>query len=403
MRGKKMDGFATREQVLTDLFTQWTPGDETELVPLDAAIGRVTARALYSVNTLPVHRTSGCDGIAVKSALFKNGIPDYKTWRDGDEFVRADTGDDFDDDYDAVIMIEEVDLTPDGSIKYMSEDIEVASGTNTTASGRSVASGDRIIDADMPIRPTDLAAIAMGGCRMVPVRKKPKVTFIPTGTELIPPQMSPKRGQNVDTNSLLIRETLRALGAEPIIFPIVPDDNALLEKTLDDALLAADIVVLNGGTARGGEDFNAALLERKGRLLHHYVAAAPGRPMAVGLIAGKPVVNLPGPTIAAFYGADWCLTAIVCRALHLPLPIKERVVCTLTQDMSTSPAMAMLCRMEVKKAADGYVAEPLSFFTGTMPSCLTSNAMYISPVGESKRRAGDRIEVELLRGREFIR
>ena len=119
--------------------------------------------------------------------------------------------------------------------------------------------------------------------------------------------------------------------------------------------------------------------------------------MAVGIINEKPVVNLPGPTIAAFFGADWCLSAIICRALHIPTPQKERVVCTLAEDISSSPTMAILCRMEVKKGADGYSAEPRSFRDGTMPACLTSNAMYISPIGESKKKAGEVIEVELLR------
>ncbi|WP_414733925.1 molybdopterin molybdotransferase MoeA [Acetobacterium carbinolicum] len=403
MRGKKMDGFIMREQLLDDLFSKWMPSNETELVPIDESIGRITASTLFSVNTLPVHRTSGCDGIAVKSELFKNGIPDYSIWREGIEFARADTGDDFDDQYDAVIMIEEVDLTSDGSIKFISEDINVVYGTNTAARGSTIASGDLIIAADMPIRPSDIAALAMGGCCMVPVWKKPRIAFIPTGTELIPSQMRPKRGQNINTNSLMIKETLRALGADPIIFPIIIDDNELLEKTLDDALLVADVVVINGGSAKGGEDFNASLLERKGQLLHHYVAAAPGRPLAVGIINEKPVINLPGPTIAAFFGADWCLAAIVCRALRIPVPKKESVLCTLMQDITSSPAMAILCRMEVKKGEDGYVAEPRSFRAGTMPACLTSNAMYVSPIGESKKKAGEKIEVELLRGKEFIR
>ncbi len=403
MRGKKMDGFTSREGVLADLFSRWTPGVEPEFVPLDESIGRITACELFSVNTLPVYRTSGCDGIAVKSELFKNGMPDYKSWREGVEFARADTGDDFDDRYDAIIMIEELDLTPDGKIEFMSEDVRVNPGTNTMARGSSIASGDRIMDANIPIRPSDLAALAMGGCRMVPVRRKPRIAFIPTGTELIPPQMRPERGQNIDTNSLLMRETLRVLGAEPVIFPIIIDDNDLLEKTFDDALRTADIVVLNGGIAKGSEDYNVALIERRGQLLHHYVAAAPGRPMAIGVVKDKPVINLPGPTIAAFFGADWCLSAIVCRALQVPVPQKERVVCTLAEDIASTPTMAILCRMEVKKGNDGYVAEPRSFRTGTMPSCLTSNAMYVSPVGESVRKAGERIEVELLRGREYIR
>lgn len=402
MRGKKFTGFVTREQALADLFAAWTPVPEEELAALDEAAGRVTARELFSENTLPVYRVSGCDGIAVQAARFADGMPDYTQWREGVEFVRADTGDDFPDAYDAVIMIEEVDFSADGQISQISGDLTVRPGDNVTPAGSSVRKGDRLIGAGAVLRPTDLAALAMGGQRMVPVRKRPVVAFIPTGSELVPATVKPVRGQNVDTNSILIRETLRALGAQVVTFPIIPDDNDLLEKTLCDALGAADIVVINGGTAKGSEDFNTALIGRKGVLLHHYVAAAPGRPMALGMIDGKPVINLPGPTMAAFYGADWCLTPIVCRALGVPVPKKETVTCRLEEGLSTGPAMAILCRLEVERDGQTLTARPKSFRSGSLPACLTSNAMYVSPVGESARKAGEEIEAQLLRGRETL-
>ena len=403
MRGKNFEGFVSREQLLKDLFDQWTPACESEKVPLPQAVGRVSACDIFSLNTLPVYRTSGCDGIAVPSELFQNGMPPYQSWREGVEFARADTGDDFDDKFDAVIMIEEVDFAPDGSISFISDDIPVEAGSNVTTPGSSVEKGQLILGKNLPIRPTDLAALAMGGCYMVPVWKKPRVAFIPTGTELIAPQMRPTRGKNIDTNSLLVAETLRALGAEPIVFPILTDDSELLEQALEDAVACADIVIINGGTAKGEEDFNTAAIQRRGKLLHHYVSAAPGRPMAVGMIQGKPVINLPGPTIAAFFGLEWCLAPIVCRMLHIPAPEHPKVLCTLTEDITSNPSMAILCRMEIKRTADGLTARPISFKDpGGMPASLTSNGMYVSPVGETLCKAGTQIEVALLRGMEYI-
>lgn len=43
---------------------------EVERVPLKEAVGRVCGEDLRAVNTLPVFRTSGCDGIAVESGRF---------------------------------------------------------------------------------------------------------------------------------------------------------------------------------------------------------------------------------------------------------------------------------------------------------------------------------------------
>ena len=130
MGEKIMHGFPSREEALADFFAAWEPPAEaTELVSLDEAVGRVTARDLVSANTLPVVRASACDGIAVRSAAFADGRPDTSSWELGRDYVRADTGDDFPDAYDAVIMIEKAAIQPDGSV-VLDDDVQVESGTN---------------------------------------------------------------------------------------------------------------------------------------------------------------------------------------------------------------------------------------------------------------------------------
>lgn len=223
---------------------------QTELAALEEAVGRVAAEDLYSVNTLPVYRSSACDGIAVNSSMFAEGVPDTSAWRCGSEYERADTGDDFDDRFDAVIPIEEVETAPDTSV-VISPDVPVKPGWNVRPRGDSLREGELLIRAGMVIRPVDLASLAVGGISMVPVRKKPVVAFIPTGSELVPAGIAPKRGQNVDTNSVLVKTSLKALGADPLVFPIIDDDPEALKRALHEALRSADLIVLNGGTAKG--------------------------------------------------------------------------------------------------------------------------------------------------------
>lgn len=402
MRGKRMEGFPEREKALSDFFNAWSPHTASEFVPLSEAAGRITSQALYSQNTLPVHRVSGCDGISVRAADFTNGVPDYSQWQEEKEFARADTGDDFDDRFDAVIPIEEVDFTAEGRISFISPDVPVATGSNVRPRGSSFAQGDLLMKENRPIRPMDLASLAMGGIAMVPVWKRPRVAFIPTGSELIPYGMHPKRGQNIDTNSIMVQHMLLEMGAEPVIFPIVPDAPAELENRLMEALSIADVVIINAGSAKGGEDFNIRLLENKGRMIHHYIAAAPGRPMALAVIDTKPVINLPGPTMAAFFGTDWCIRAVVNRFLGIPLQRKPRIKGVLMEDIRSTPHMAILCRINAVKTEEGYACYPLSFHMMSLPLCMASNAMYISPVGESVRQKGDAIEVELLIGEEYL-
>ena len=51
---------------------------------------------------------------------------------------------------------------------------------------------------------------------------------------------------------------------------------------------------------------------------------------------------------------------------------------------------------------EGYVAHFLDFKAGELAACMTSNAQRVSPLGEAGWDKGDVLDVELLRGEEFI-
>lgn len=401
MGEKVMTGFPTRAQALEDFFAAWEPRGGIELVPLDESCGRVLAEDVESLVTVPVVRASSCDGIAVRSADFADGLPDTSAWRLGADYVRADTGDDFPDEYDAVIMIEKAAIQPDGSV-VLDDDVQVGPGAHTMPEGSTIRAGKLILKAGSIIRPTDLAALCMGGLDMVKVRRKPVVAFIPTGSELIAPGMRPKRGQTINCNSLMCKHMLESYGAHALVFPIVRDNPEDLESAFTRALEVADFVVINGGSALGEEDFNVRMIEKRGHVVHHYIAAAPGRPLMMAVADGKPVVDLPGPPLAAYYGTDWCLQAVVCRMLGVPMPQRQVVRAVSDSEYHSFGGFDMLGRWDVRREGDGLVAHPRNFRKGEQVECLTSNAHRISPIGEWDIATGDEIELELIRGAEWL-
>lgn len=398
------DELPSREQALADFFEAWQPSDQQlgiELVPLQHAIGRVTAEPLRSLNTIPVVRASAMDGIAVRSTDFADGMPDTSAWRYGRDYVRADTGDDFPDEFDATIAIENVTINDDESVTLSPKLEPVHAGDNVRPAGSAVQEGVLLMKAGLPVRATDLAALAMGGVVMVPVRRKPRVAFIPTGSELVPAGITPRRGQNVDTNSLMVQQMLTEYGAEPVVFPIVYDNPQKLEDAFDRALATCDVVVLNGGSAVGSEDFNVQLMQRRGQVVHHYIAAVPGRPMMLAVCDGKPVIDLPGPTLAAYFGTQWCLQAVVARFLGTPVVQNPTVLATLDDDVRFPPVMAMIARCRVYHASDGQLMVHVFNMRGELPQCMASNAQYVSPIGQGGLQKGEQIEVELLRSLEY--
>lgn len=386
-----------RKEALEMYFQAWQPVLQEEKVPLSEAVGRTLSRDLTSLVTLPMFRVSGMDGIAVNSKNFEHGIPDTTAWKEGEDYQRADTGDDFPDRYDAVIMIEQVDLHEDGSVSLRCPK-SVEAGACTRPAGSTIKEGDLLVKAGTVIRPMDLAALAVGNQTEIPVWKKPVVAMIPTGSELIAPGTVPKRGDNIDTNSVMVSAMMKEMGADVVTYPIVRDDRELLTQTLEDALAKADIVVINGGSSKGGEDFNVHLLKEKGTVICHNVSAVPGRPISLALIQNKPVINLPGPTLAAYFAADWCLRAVLNRCLGHEETRPHTVKGTLMEPIDKGAPVEILHRINAVYKEDGTVElYPIPMRGSNTAMLLSSNAQYVTGLFEKAHDKGEVLEVELLR------
>ena len=414
MRKPPLEPMKTKAEALELLFSHWTPEREIETVPIQKAIGRVLAEDATALYNVPVIRASSMDGVAIRYADVASGLPDTAAWRLGKDYVRADTGDDFDDAFDTVVRIEEVTLLPEGGLTF-SPGLEIKEGMGVRPAGSTLKRGALLGKAGTVLTALDVAALGTGGLGEIPVVRKPRVAFLPTGSELVPLGHGLGRGQYFDTNSLMASQILREMGAEPISHPILRDDPAALEAALDKALAEADIVLLNAGTSKGGEDYCARLLEQRGGRLFHGVAAVPGRPMSMAVLEGKPVVNLSGPALACFYSLEWAIRPIVCRFLGIPVPERPKVEARLTAPLGCPPMFSALCMLRLNRLPDGsFEATPVSGGPGPRPGgpggpgpqrggppaslaeTLTARGAYITTPGEPAHVAGDTIQVTLL-------
>ncbi|MDR1797578.1 MAG: molybdopterin molybdotransferase MoeA [Clostridiales Family XIII bacterium] len=387
----------TREEALEKLFARWQPAARAEPCALAEARGRILAEDVLSVSRQPVFRASRMDGIAVRAADFaERPLPDTRAFREGEDYVRADTGDDFDDRFDAVVPIEDVMFFEGGGLA-LAQGLGIEPGMNIEPGGQSLREGDVLARAGQRLRPIDIATITRGGLTQVSVRKRPVACFIPTGSELAEPGVPLRRGQVTDANSSLAQHMLAEMGAEVALHPIVRDRESELEAALDEALAVADIVVINGGSSKGKDDCNASLLKRRGEVICHGVAAAPGRPVCITLIDGKPAINVPGPTIASYYVFDWCLRAVIARALGIQPEAKELLAAELTEDLHTPAPIEFLNRLNVFRSGGRYFATPLTLDRASSEYVIGAGAaQYINKIGEAGFPKGSSIEVELL-------
>ncbi len=74
----------------------------------------------------------------------------------------------------------------------------------------------------------------------------------------------------------------------------------MLAEGLQQVAGRHDLVLTTGGVSTGEEDHVKASIESVGTLVLWRMAIKPGRPVAMGIIGGTPLIGLPGNPVASF-------------------------------------------------------------------------------------------------------
>ncbi len=187
--------------------------------------------------------------------------------------------------------------------------------------GCDVRAGQEVLPAGLRLQPGELAMAASTGNATVSVHRRPRVAIVSTGDELVRRGQTPRPGQVISSNDLMLHAAVSHAGGVAIDHGIAPDDPAGLEQVLRGAL-EADVVLTSGGISVGDHDLVAATFERLGvRFQFHGVALRPGKPTAFGHRGSTVVFGLPGNPASA-----WVTFSLFCApALRRLLGVRDDV------------------------------------------------------------------------------
>ncbi|MEL7977077.1 gephyrin-like molybdotransferase Glp [Isoptericola sp. F-RaC21] len=172
--------------------------------------------------------------------------------------------------------------------------------------GEDVRPGDLLGRAGDVVTPALVAVAASGGLAALPMRRRPRVAVLSTGSELVTAGAVAGAGHIPDSNSLLLAALARAAGADVVRLGAVPDDPDALRAALDSVAsgAGADLVVTTGGVSAGASDVVRAVVDGDDARLSDVEVAAvalrPGRPQALARWRGVPWLALPGNPVSAF-------------------------------------------------------------------------------------------------------
>jgi molybdopterin molybdotransferase len=227
--------------------------------------------------------------------------------------VWVEAGDRLPEDCDCVIDPDLVEQT--GGLFEVSA--EAIPGQGVRRSGGDVAAESSLIAAGKPIRPLDVLVARAAGLHALAVRRpRLRVINVPTTS-------------GTAVTAQLIAESARVAGAEVIRADAGGRDAGSIATAFDGE--PCNLVVTVGGTGLGRTDATIQALAQRGELLAHGIALRPGRTIAIGRIAGGPVVALPGAPDQALAGW-WTLVRPVLDRLAAaeprrttPLPLARKI------------------------------------------------------------------------------
>lgn len=197
---------------------------------------------------------------------------------------------------DTVVL--EEDCATDGA--RVAFDGPIKPRINTRKAGEDVQAGTVFLKAGRILTPPDLGLASALGVARVPVHRVLRVGVLSTGDEILSDPGAPAALHQIyDANRPMLLEIARKWGYQPVDLGHWPDNDSAIASALDRGAQSCDVILTSGGASAGDEDHVSRLLRARGTLSSWRIALKPGRPLALALWQGVPVLGLPGNPVAA--------------------------------------------------------------------------------------------------------
>ena len=307
----KQSALLSIEAALDVIGSSIRPGPQ-ETVALGEALNRVLAAEVRAPSSVPPFDNSAMDGYAVRTEALDDasestpvGLPVSGVSAAGEQVAelasgacqRVFTGAPLPRGADGVVMQEDVTVDEEG-IAWFREPLRP--WRHVRFAGEDIEQGARVSGVGDRVGPLELGVFSAVGLPSVPVRRRPKVAVIATGSELKEPGVPLTGGAIYESNRVMLTSWLTALGAIPHPMPLVSDDPSELTRVLREAQEEMDFILVTGGASVGDHDHSRdALEEAGGRTLFHRVAIKPGKPILFGALGSSAYFGLPGNPVSA--------------------------------------------------------------------------------------------------------
>lgn len=398
---------------------------DAETIPLELAMGRALAEQVVSPIALPLWDNAGMDGYAVRrddvrgasvsaprtlhviASIAAGASATTLPTISAGTTARIMTGAPVPPGCEAVVRIEDTDRGTD--VVQIVNDRDLGGRGNVRPKGEDVAVDAPVFDAGVTIGASHLGTLASVGASNVRVHRRPRVTVLSSGDELV----LLDRFDDVLAGERIVSSTtyalpalLRQAGADVRVLPLLADDLDVVTNAIRDAVKdGCDLLVTTGGVSVGAHDYTRDALVALGGALGFWRARIrPGGPIGTGQVLDVPWLGLPGnPVSTMVTGAlfAWPLIRTLgghCAVHHVPLRVRA------SETFDTAAPLTHFVRVKLSPAMDGLLDATLAGPQGSnlLRTMAVANALLVVPESINRVEAGMLLEALLIPGSDFL-
>jgi len=263
-----------------------------------------------------------------------------------------------------------------------------------------IYAGERLVlRSGTRIRSTQIGLAASIGRDHLPTRPHPRVVVLSAGPDLVEPGQPLKNSSDeYETNSWLLTTAVREVGAVAYRVHSIPDDEAELQKVIEDQLVRADLIIISGERNDDSFDLITRTLSGLGAITTVDLAIEASGRHNFGTIGpdNTPVVTLPGDPISAYISFELFVRPMIRTMLGAATIHRPSVKAALEKPIASAAGMRSYIRAIL--ADDGKSVTPLAD-QDEQSTLSDANAFIALTETDTSLKTGDQVNVVVLERR----
>jgi molybdopterin molybdotransferase len=401
---------------------------EPEEKPILDCLGQVLATNTYSPIDIPPLDNSAMDGYAVQAEdtrgasnsspvvltvvgeVAAGSIPNREV--KAGTAIRIMTGAPLPKGADAVVQFEDTDEATRRSRRDSSSRIGILrpaeKGLNVRHKGEDIAKGILVLEEGRVLRPAEIGVLASLGHSWAKVIRRPVVSVLATGDELVDIDQPLPPGRIYNSNTYTIAAQVLRYGGIPKILGIGRDSVQSLNQRIDEGL-NADMLITSGGVSVGDYDVVKDVLAKRGEITLWTVCMKPGKPSAFGVLSKKedegdrkvPHLGLPGNPVSSMVTFEQFARPAILKMMGKHNLAKPTIQALIEDDVQNTDGRRVYTRVIVARRGGQYHARPTGpQGSGILTSMAKANGLAVIPENSKGVKAGDTVQVQMLDWRE---